>query len=315
MSLVATVTFLGSLLAHEFGHALAAKAFGVPVLSVELFALGGVARMGGFTRRPRDEFVMAGAGPAVSLVLAVLFGVAAVVGGFVFRWSPVVVDLLQKSALFNTVVMAFNLLPAYPLDGGRLLQGALWWMTGRRTLSAGIAAGAGFVLAAGMIGLGLYFTLRHGLGLRTIWPMALGGFIVTSARGAYRSTRNVERMGGMTAGQAVDPQVQAIPAVAPEGPGGPLVVQTSLPLVLVLDGEGRAAGVMVPPGNGGRSSGLDGDWPTALLEPDRRIGDSLPLLEAVDRMGRLNTFWLVVEDAEGRYVGTVTMPGLRHLLR
>ncbi|HOI54213.1 MAG TPA: site-2 protease family protein [Phycisphaerae bacterium] len=315
MSLVATILYLGSLLMHEFGHALAAKAFDVPVLSVELFALGGVARMGGFTRRPRDEFVMAAAGPTVSLILAVLFAMAAAVSVFVLQLPPVIVDLWQKVALFNTAIMLFNLLPAYPLDGGRLLQGLLWWLTGRRTLAAGIAAAVGFLLAAALGAVGLFFLLTQGLNIGTVWPIALGGFVATAALGAYRATRNVDRMSAMTAGQAVDPNVQTIDAAASADPASPVVVQTTLPLVLVLDDQHRAAAVMVPPGNPRHVPGADSDWPTALIEPNRRVADSSPLLEAVDRMGRMNTFWLVVEDAQGRYVGTVTTPGLRQMMQ
>jgi Zn-dependent protease len=312
MSLVATVLYLGSLLMHEFGHALAARAFGVPVLSVELFALGGVAHMGGFTRRPRDEFVMAAAGPTVSLVLAALFAVAAA-ASFVLQLPSVIVDLWTKVALFNTAIMLFNLLPAYPLDGGRLLQGMLWWLTGSRTLSAGIAAAVGFLLAATLVAVGLFYLRTEGPSIGAVWPIALGGFVATSALGAYRSTRNVDRMSTMTAGQAVDPNVQTIDAAAAADPASPVVVQTNLPLVLVLDDQHRAAAVMVPPGN--LRQARDTEWPTVLIESDRRVADSVPLLEAVDRMGRMNTFWLVVEDAQGRYIGTVTTPGLRQMMQ
>ncbi|MBN2584273.1 MAG: site-2 protease family protein, partial [Planctomycetes bacterium] len=316
LSLIATVLYLGSLLLHEFGHALAAKAFGVPVLSVELFALGGVARMGGFTRRPRDEFVMAAAGPVVSLVLAVVFAVVAAICEFILVSPPVVVDLFWRVAQFNTAVMIFNLLPAYPLDGGRLLQGVLWWMTGRRTLSAGIAAAAGFVLAAAMIALGTYFYVTEGrLDVGTIWPIALGVFIGSAALGAYRSTRNVERMGRMTAGQAIDPNVQAVVVETTQPQSGPVRIQTALPVVMLLDEQGRAAGALVAPGKARNLSQYDGDWPTVVLEAERRVPETMPLLETIDRMSRMGTFWIVVENAEGGYVGTVTTPGLRQMLR
>ena len=96
MAAIATVLFFVSLLLHEFGHALAARRFGIPVHSVELFALGGAAKMIGFTRRPRDEFIMASAGPAISLAFAALTAGAYAVLRFAFHaeicedlWTPI----------------------------------------------------------------------------------------------------------------------------------------------------------------------------------------------------------------------------------
>ena len=136
-----------SVLAHELGHCLAARSLGVPVLEVRLYLLGGVSELGRLPNTPKEEAVVAAAGPGVSFILAGVFGL------LIGSTTPHTVSwlLLIELALANLVVAIFNVLPALPLDGGRVLRARVWQASGRRrwgTLSAVIG---GYVIAVALI--------------------------------------------------------------------------------------------------------------------------------------------------------------------
>lgn len=125
----AGLLLFGSVLLHELGHALVARAYGLPTLGIHLHLLGGVAMMGAQPRRPEHEVRIAAAGPAVSAALAMVFGLAASVFGAELPWrNPRAVDLLAYAALLNGAMAVFNLIPALPMDGGRILRA---WLSGR----------------------------------------------------------------------------------------------------------------------------------------------------------------------------------------
>ena len=319
LSALATLLYLGSLLLHEFGHALAAKQFGIPVHSVELFILGGVARMAGFTRRPRDEFVMAAAGPLVSAVLAAGFTAAYIVCWYGLDWRVGLVKILWHVAGFNTAVMIFNLLPAYPLDGGRILQGVLWWLTGRRALSAGIAALVGGGLAMLLVTGGVVTLLLRGAsgGLGGVWLIALGLFIGYSAFRGYQSVRTLERIGHLTAAEAIDEFVRPLPAQQPPQTDEAAAIhyysakhEEAAPVVPLLDEHGRAVGMLIR-----YAAESPVELPTQPIDDRHRVAATMPLLETIAAMNEIRTPWMVVEDDQGRYLGTVTNASLHRLLR
>jgi len=312
LSALATLLYLGSLLLHEFGHALAAKQFGIPVHSVELFILGGVARMAGFTRRPRDEFVMAAAGPLVSAALAVAFTAAYIICWYGPHWRVPLVGMLWHVAGFNTAVMIFNLLPAYPLDGGRILQGVLWWLTGRRALSAGFAALVGGGLALLLILGGVVTLVVPGgpSGFMPIWMIALGLFIGHSAFKGYQSVRTLEQISQLTAAEAIDEFVRPLPAQQPSQTNEPAAVHQAAPIVPLLDEYGRAVGMLIR-----YASEAPVELPTQPVDDRHRVAATMPLLETIAAMNEIHTPWVVVEDDQGRYLGTVTNASLHRLLR
>jgi len=136
-----------SVLAHELGHCLAARALGVPVLGVRLHLLGGVSQLGRAPVTPKEEAVIAAAGPGVSALLAGIFGL--LIGSA--EPHTVLWLLLIELAIANLGVALFNVLPALPLDGGRVLRAGVWQVSGRRrwgTLSAVIG---GYVIALGLL--------------------------------------------------------------------------------------------------------------------------------------------------------------------
>ncbi|MCV7367937.1 hypothetical protein CRI77_17240 [Mycolicibacterium duvalii] len=143
-----------ALLAHALAHAVVARRAGIPVPEVTLWLFGGIARLAGEARTPRDEFRMAAAGPALSLVLSGVFAAAATAlatGGA----GALAAAVLAWLAVANAVLAVFNLLPGAPLDGGRILRAYLWRRHGDPARAAIGAAQAGCVLGYVLIGLGL----------------------------------------------------------------------------------------------------------------------------------------------------------------
>jgi Zn-dependent protease len=201
--------FLGSLLAHEVGHALVARRAGLRVRGITLWLLGGVAQLEDEPASPRDELRVAIVGPAVSLALAVGFGLAAaalsVVGG-----PALAVVVAAWLALGNAALAVFNLLPAAPLDGGRVLRGLLWRRHGDRVRASVTATRAGVWVGAGLIGYGLLGAFT-GWGIGTLWTALVGWFLVVAARQEREQAVLGRGLGGLRAGQVMTPA----PAVAP----------------------------------------------------------------------------------------------------
>src|SRR3712207_571334 len=159
-AVLAAVAFLASLLAHELAHALVARRNGVEVEGITLWLLGGVARLKGAARSPGAEFRIAGVGPLTSLVLGFVFLAAAMLARLADA-DALLVEVLDYLAGINMVLALFNLVPAAPLDGGRLLRALLWRRRGDPWSSAVTAARGGGV--SGVV-LGAPRTLPAGTG-------------------------------------------------------------------------------------------------------------------------------------------------------
>lgn len=206
--LIAAVLFLGSILAHELGHALVARSRGVAVDGITLWLLGGVAKFAGEATRPRDEAVIALAGPLISLTAGLAFGVVAfVVIALTGEMVTLATAVLGWLAAINAVVAVFNLLPAAPLDGGRVLRAVLWARRDNRRDAALAAARAGRGLGIGLIGVGLLGFAVSGAA-DGVWLMLLGWFLVTAA-GAEALHARLE---GVTVAEVMTPD----PVVAPD---------------------------------------------------------------------------------------------------
>ena len=185
-ALVAVVLFYASLLAHEFGHALVARRVKVTVDRITLWVFGGVARLRSDVESPGDEAKIAIAGPIVSAALGIGFGSAFL--GLNNNVPDIVVGAIFWLAGSNLLLAVFNLIPAFPLDGGRLLRAALWKRSGDRNRATSAAALLGRICAFVMIGGGvlLFVTQRSISGL---WLVFLGWFLYTAASGEESNTK------------------------------------------------------------------------------------------------------------------------------
>jgi Zn-dependent protease len=202
--------FLASLLAHELGHALVARRAGLRVRGITLWLLGGVAQLEDEPASPRDELRVALVGPGVSLALAVAFGLAAV--GLAAAGGPAaVVAVAAWLAVGNTALALFNLLPAAPLDGGRVLRGLLWRRHGSRVRASVTATRAGQVVGAALIVYGLAGTIT-GWGIGSLWTALVGWFLTVAARQERDQAVLRPRFGGLRAGQVMTPAPVTAPA-------------------------------------------------------------------------------------------------------
>jgi Zn-dependent protease/predicted transcriptional regulator len=203
--LVASLLFFVSILLHELGHALVALRHGLRTRSITLFIFGGVAQLEKDPRDGRAEFWMAAAGPAVSLMLAGLFYVCATLP-FV---GPSAAAVAKYLALINLMLALFNLVPAFPMDGGRLLRGALWGSMGKARATR-IASGAGTFFAFFLI-FGGVFSLLRGDSLSGVWYILIGWFMKDASAASYQQVRLDEALRGVTVRDAMVEPVETVP--------------------------------------------------------------------------------------------------------
>lgn len=210
MAIVGTLGLFGSVLLHELAHALVARRYGVGTRGITLFLFGGVAELEREPPTPAAEFVIAAAGPAASTAVAIAasvgVGVVMALGGTV----PLAMAVVWISRI-NFLLALFNLLPAFPLDGGRMLRSLLWWWRGDLLAATRVAAGIGQGLAFGLIGLGVLRVMATGHLGAGIWLALIGLFVRNAARTAYRQTVWRE----LLAGEPVRRFMETDPVVVP----------------------------------------------------------------------------------------------------
>ncbi len=184
MGIVGTVLFFASLLTHELSHSLVARTKGIPVEGITLFIFGGMAQTRMEAKTPGDEFQIAGVGPLVSILLAILFGLFAY-GGQQAGWSVAITGVAAYLALINMLLAIFNLFPGFPLDGGRLFRALIWKITGNLALATQIASLGGRLFGALIIALG-FLQLLRGYLVGGIWFILIGWFLTTAAVASYQ---------------------------------------------------------------------------------------------------------------------------------
>ena len=306
--LAAAVAFLASLLAHEMAHALVARRNGVEVEGITLWLLGGVARLKGGAATPGAEFRIAGVGPLTSLVLAVLFAALALLA----RSSGadgLPVAVLDYLAGINAVLAVFNLVPAAPLDGGRLLRALLWRLRGDAWSSAVTAARAGRVFGFALIALGILQVVT-GRGFGGLWLALVGLFVVNAATAEEQHAQVSGRIGRLPVARVMSsPVLVADPDSDVERFRHEVALVQRHSTYPLVDRSGALAGLVtfnrlraVPAGMRAATRLRDVACPVPeipLARPDEPLTDLLPRLEGCSD-GRA-----VVLDG-GRVVGVVS---------
>lgn len=181
---ILAVLFFASLLAHELAHSLVALARGIPVDGITFFLFGGMARAARDSRSPGEEFIIAIAGPGCSFLLASLFFGLWWLGGTAGWPAPLTVGLGYLWAL-NLVLAVFNMLPGFPMDGGRVLRAVLWKATGDVTRATRWAARVGVWMALILMAVGVWLLVAGDV-IGGIWLVLIGLFIRHAARTSYR---------------------------------------------------------------------------------------------------------------------------------
>lgn len=197
LSVLAMLGLFTALILHELSHSLVARRFGVEIKGITLFIFGGVAELGKEPQSPGAEFWIALAGPAMSFALAFIFWVALSVAGFL-ALPEMVMAFFAYMAWANTILAVFNLLPAFPMDGGRVIRAVLWNRLNDQLAATERATAIGGVIAYGLIGLGLLNVVLTGQ-LGSLWIVIIGLFILASGKGAYADMRMRKTFEGKTA--------------------------------------------------------------------------------------------------------------------
>ncbi|HEX2127905.1 MAG TPA: site-2 protease family protein [Solirubrobacterales bacterium] len=224
LAVVSALAFFASILLHELGHAVVAIRNGIPISDITLWLFGGVARMTKDTDSAGTEFKVAIAGPAVTLAIAIALGVVGlgVVGADEFweamRWSEEantsgVTAVLAFLTSINLLVLIFNLIPAFPLDGGRVARAIAWRVTGDRNRATRFAAVMGQGFAYGFIALGVVLFI-NGFEISGIWMAVIGWVLAQSARGSVVQSEFASRIEGIRVADVMDAEPVAIPAEA-----------------------------------------------------------------------------------------------------
>ncbi len=202
---VGTVLFFASVLVHELGHAWTSQERGLPVAGITLFLLGGLTEATAEAKRARDDFMIVAAGPFMSLTLAAAFGLAH--EGLRATDLAALVPAAVLAAYLgwaNLALAVLNLVPAFPLDGGRLLRSVLWALGAGTHRSTRLAARVGQAFALGLGGVGIWALTRDtGPGLGGIWELIIALFLFKGAADAARSARLRERLAGRRVGEVM----------------------------------------------------------------------------------------------------------------
>ncbi len=190
LAVVASLLFFISVLAHELAHSLVSKREGIPVTSITLYFFGGASKIAGEPQRARDEFWMALVGPLTSLALAVAFGA---IWGATQASASSNTGATAMSAIagwlagVNLMLGVFNLIPGFPLDGGRVLRSIMWAITKNLRRATWVAVGAGTLVAWCMIALGVWFVLE-GDWTDGLWIAFIGWFLSSAGQQEGRVT-------------------------------------------------------------------------------------------------------------------------------
>ena len=221
LAVASALAFFASILLHELGHAVVAIRKGIPITEITLWLFGGVARMARDTDSPGTEFKVAVAGPLVTLAIAIVAGVVGVLaaGADEFWEAMRVIDTTDASgplavvawlASINLLVLGFNLIPAFPLDGGRIARAIAWRITGDRNRATRFAAQMGQVFAWGFVGLGLLLVVAGDV-FSGIWLGLVGFTLAQSARGAAAQSRFADKIDHIRVADVMDADPVAIP--------------------------------------------------------------------------------------------------------
>jgi Zn-dependent protease len=202
------VLFAASVLLHELGHVFLALREKIPVRGVTLFLFGGVAQIAEEPKSAGSEFRIAIAGPLVSLGLAGLFALLYLLD----RAVPFLAAPSEYLMRINLMLALFNMIPGFPLDGGRVLRAAIWKYSGSQLKATRIASIGGKLVAFGFIGIGL-LTIFSGNFFNGLWLIFIGWFMQNAAAGAYQQVALDNSLRGITVDQLMRREIEQVPAL------------------------------------------------------------------------------------------------------
>jgi Zn-dependent protease len=332
LALLSAVGFFGSILLHEFGHAIVAMRNGIGISSIQLWIFGGMARMDRESDSPSTELKVALAGPAVTFAIVVALtamGTVAV-GWTEFREAALqevrsnasgLTALIGWLATINLLILIFNLLPAYPMDGGRVARAIVWARSGNRNQATRTAANLGRFFGYLFIGGGLLMLVTNSVltAFGAIWLILIGMVINGSARGAAMQTAITSRIGDVRVADVMDREPVAIPGdISVERALDEYFLRYRWPWFPVVDAAHRFLGLVlrekadeVPEISRASSNVAD------LVDHDRGlfVRDDTPLDALLSNQNLRRLGALMAVDANGRLSGVITIEQVGRALR
>lgn len=210
MGVVGALGLFLSIVLHELGHALVARQYGVPMGGITLFIFGGVAEMSADSPSAKAEFMVAIGGPLVSVLIAALCLGTAELGGSV-EWPMAMVGVVHYLGVINAAVVVFNMVPAFPLDGGRVLRSILWYWKGSLRWATRVTSRIGGGFGLFLIGAGILTVIRGAL-LGGLWLCLIGLFLRSVAQGSYQQLLMRQALEGEPVRRFMQPNPVAVPA-------------------------------------------------------------------------------------------------------
>lgn len=319
VAIVTAVLFFAAIVAHELSHALVAKARGLPVHSITLFALGGVAQMEKDAADAKTEFWMGIIGPITSFVI----GVVCLVLAFALGWTPPefpqspLPAMLMWLGVINIGLALFNMIPGFPLDGGRVLRGIIWWITGNAKRATTIAARVGQIIAFLMIMYGL-IQFFGGAGFNGLWITFIGWFLLSASRESYAQMVVTEGLRGLRVADVMSRDYPAVDAYANLQTFAEEHLMRTGRRFFVVTLNGRPEGIITP---NEISAIPQARWPYTTimdvmrpLDQAQTVAPNTPIAEALELMASQDLNQLPV-IANGALAGLISRAHVLQLIQ
>jgi Zn-dependent protease len=332
LATVSAFAFFLSILLHELGHAVVAIRNGIPIEGIDLWMFGGVAKLGRDTDSPGVEFRVAVAGPIVTLLIAAVclgLGIAVssadqVLDSSRFQETGVVgatTAVLGYLASVNILVLVFNLIPGFPLDGGRIARAIAWWRSGDRNRATRLAARLGRGVGWLMVGAGLLL-LVAGYWFTGIWLAFIGYFLAQAARSAEAQATFAGRIEHLRVSDVMDAEPVAIPeALDLARAENEYFLRYRWPWFPVVDSDGHLVGVVSHEAVLSVPEQVRPSRPVASVMARDEVGSGLrvgleePLETLLGQEGMARLGAIMAVDRDGVLRGIVTVEALRRALR
>ena len=315
MGLAGAIGLFVSIIIHEFSHSIVARKYGLEIRGITLFIFGGIAEMKGEPESPKTEFLMAIAGPIASLMLSILFGILYLIGENLGLPIPLMGILGYLSGI-NMLLVIFNMIPAFPTDGGRILRSVLWWIKGDIYWATRLASRISLMFAMTIMFIG-FLNLLGGNFIGGLWWILIGYFIFNAAGASYQHLLMDRSFGGKTVRYFMNPNPVTVPShITLQEFVDKYVYHYHYKMFPVVDGS-RIAGIITT--QAVKAVPRD-EWHHlqvgALMQPqgpDNSIAPDTPVKEALSKMSGSGLSRLLVLE-HGKMVGIVTLKDLLEFL-
>jgi Zn-dependent protease len=311
LGLASALLLFASILAHEFGHAIIARRRGVEIEEIDLWLLGGVARMSGRPKTAGDELVFALAGPAVTAVVAAIFGALAL--ALPTSTPAALRAVVGYQAEINLLILGFNLVPAFPLDGGRVARALLWRRSGDIGAATNTAAGLGRGFGYFLIAFGVLLTFNGAP--EGLWLALIGLFLVVAANAERVHEQVVSTFTGVHAEELMSQPAISIPSQLTAEQAERYFARYRYTAFPVTAADGRAVGILsiAQLDRRPRSARFVDDL--ADRDPPLLVGEQDDVAELLEQPAFARVGRAAVVDDEGRPVGIVSLTDIQRAIR